>query len=122
MGQPMIRLEVVADSEGMKVRLAIAPSILTQVYARDGLGLGTRWGVFRYPWVVGKLLLIVSVMVVGATLLSQGMSRLEDGDDDGNALLIAGATYDVIALATAVGLSVFKPGRRFRSRTQDGRT
>jgi hypothetical protein len=35
----MIRVEVVADSEGMKVRLAIAPSILTQVYARDGLGL-----------------------------------------------------------------------------------
>jgi hypothetical protein len=42
MGQPLIRVEVVADSEGMKVRLAIAPSILTQVYARDGLGLFDR--------------------------------------------------------------------------------
>ena len=42
MGQPMIRVEVVADSGGMKVRLAIAPSILTQVYARDGLGLFDR--------------------------------------------------------------------------------
>jgi hypothetical protein len=38
----MIRVEVVADSEGLKVRLAIAPSILTQVYARDGLGLFDR--------------------------------------------------------------------------------
>jgi hypothetical protein len=41
-GQPLIRVEIVADSEGMKVRLDIAPSILTQVYARDGLGLFDR--------------------------------------------------------------------------------
>jgi len=38
----LIRVEVVADHEGMKVRLQIAPSILTQVYARDGLGLFDR--------------------------------------------------------------------------------
>jgi len=38
----MIRVEVVADADGMKVRLVIAPSILTQVYARDGLGLFDR--------------------------------------------------------------------------------
>jgi hypothetical protein len=42
MGQPMIRVEIVTDSEGMKVRLGIAPSILTQVYARGGLGLFDR--------------------------------------------------------------------------------
>ena len=38
MGQPLVRLEVVADSEGLKLRLGIAPTILTQLYARDGLG------------------------------------------------------------------------------------
>jgi hypothetical protein len=42
MGQPMIRVEIVADGQGMQVRLAIAPSILTQVYARDGLGVFDR--------------------------------------------------------------------------------
>jgi hypothetical protein len=42
MGQPLIRVEVVADDEGMKVRLTIAPSVLTEVYARDGLGLFNR--------------------------------------------------------------------------------
>ena len=42
MGQPMIRIEVVANAEGMSVRLAIAPTILTEVYARDGLGLFDR--------------------------------------------------------------------------------
>jgi hypothetical protein len=42
MGQPLIRIEIVAESDGMSVRLAVAPSILTQVYARDGLGLFDR--------------------------------------------------------------------------------
>ena len=42
MGQPLIRLEIVAATDGMRVRLAIAPSILTQVYARDGLGMFNR--------------------------------------------------------------------------------
>jgi hypothetical protein len=42
MGQPLIRLEIVADAEGLNVRVALAPSILTQVYARDGLGLFDR--------------------------------------------------------------------------------
>ena len=41
-GRPLIRVEVVADDEGLKVRLAIAPSVLTEVYARDGLGLFDR--------------------------------------------------------------------------------
>jgi hypothetical protein len=42
LGQPSIRIEVVADSEGLKVRLTVAPSILTQVYGRGGLGLFER--------------------------------------------------------------------------------
>jgi len=42
MGQPLIRVEVVADDDGMKVQIAIAPSVLTEVYARDGLGLFDR--------------------------------------------------------------------------------
>jgi hypothetical protein len=42
MGQPLIRVEIVADTEGLRVRLVIAPSILTEVYARDGLGMFDR--------------------------------------------------------------------------------
>jgi len=42
MGQPLIRVEIVADDDGMKVQIAIAPSVLTEVYARDGLGLFDR--------------------------------------------------------------------------------
>jgi hypothetical protein len=40
--RPLIRVEVVADGDGLKVRIAIAPSVLTEVYARDGLGLFDR--------------------------------------------------------------------------------
>lgn len=42
MGQPLIRIAVVAEADGLHVRLVIAPSILTQVYARGGLGLFDR--------------------------------------------------------------------------------
>src|SRR3954447_11962931 len=73
------------------------------------LGLGTRWGVFRYPWVVAKLALIVSVILVGAFVIGPGSNELVDGTDT-TGRLIAGATYDVVALAIATSLSVFKPG------------
>jgi hypothetical protein len=63
------------------------------------LGLGTRWGVFRYPWVTAKLLLILSVMVVGGACIGPAETALR---------------YDVLALALATALGVFKPGGPFR--------
>ncbi len=90
------------------------PLSILAIITGVGLGLGTRWGVFRYPWVVAKLLLVISVMVVGTTVIGPAESRLAAGTSDGDALLIVGAMYDVVALAVAVTLSVFKPGRRFR--------
>jgi len=78
------------------------------------LGLGTSWGVLRYPWVIAKLVLIVTVILVGATILRP---VLADSGNPSSTLLIAGAAYDVAALATATTLAVFKPGRaRRRSR------
>jgi hypothetical protein len=80
------------------------------------LGLGTRWGVFRYPWVVTKLLLIVSVMVVGGVVIGPAIDAMLQGRGDTTAMLIAAAAYDVLALALATVLGVFKPGRPFRAR------
>jgi hypothetical protein len=76
------------------------------------LGLGTRWGVFRYPWVLAKLALILTVVAVGAIVFRP----LLFGDTTGTSdpALIAGAAWDVGALAVATGLGVFKPGRRLR--------
>jgi uncharacterized membrane protein len=77
------------------------------------LGLGTRWGVFRYPWVVTKLALIVSVMAVGALVINPALATSLAGGD-GTSRLIAAAAYDVLALTLATCLSVFKPGAPFR--------
>jgi uncharacterized membrane protein len=75
-----------------------------------GLGLTSRWGVLRYPWTVGKLLLIVSVILAGALVID---GALDDPTNGGNAetALIAAASWDVIALMTATALAVYKPGR-----------
>jgi hypothetical protein len=79
------------------------------------LGLGTRWGVFRYPWVTAKLLLILSVMAVGGTFIGPAETALRDGPNDAASFqLVAAASYDVLALALATALGVFKPGGPFR--------
>ena len=80
------------------------------------LGLGTRWGILRYPWVTTKLLLIVSVIAVGALVLNGGMNAMLTGRGGAEAQLIAGAAYDVVALTAATALGVFKPGGRWSSK------
>jgi hypothetical protein len=82
------------------------------------LGFGTRWGVFRYPWVVAKLVLIITVILVGALVLGPASNEMLDTGEDTTGRLIAGATYDVIALTVATGLGVFKPGGPFRRRSE----
>ncbi|HEX2444902.1 MAG TPA: hypothetical protein VHJ77_13220 [Vicinamibacterales bacterium] len=78
------------------------------------LGLGTRWGVFRYPWVVAKQLSIVSVMLVGGFVIGPALDTMLEGGGDMTPQLIAAAAYDVLILSVATWLSVFKPGRPFR--------
>ena len=80
------------------------------------LGIGTRWGVFRYPWTTIKLGLIVTVLLVGAFVISPASSQMLDGQGDTTGRLIAAAAYDVVALTAATALGVFKPGRSFRRR------
>ena len=81
------------------------------------LGLGTKWGIFRYPWVTFKLLLILSVMLVGGLFIGPAQALILERGGHAFDQLIAAAAYDVIALAIATGLSVFKPGARFRRET-----
>jgi uncharacterized membrane protein len=83
-------------------------SLLTGI----ALGLGTKWGVLRHGWVMAKLALILSVILVGAFVIGPQTSAMRDGGDGSTAALIAGAAYDVLALSLATGLAVFKPRRR----------
>jgi hypothetical protein len=89
------------------------PLSVAALLSGTALGLGTRWGVFRYPWVVTKLALIVSVMAVGALVINPALAASLAGGD-GTSRLIAAGAYDVLALGLATGLSVFKPGAPFR--------
>jgi hypothetical protein len=84
------------------------------------LGLGTKWGILRYPWVVGKLLIIVSVMLVGGLVIGPALNTMLQRGTDRTGHLIAAGAYDVLALSAATWLSVFKPGRAFRVRTAPG--
>jgi hypothetical protein len=94
------------------------PLSFTALLTGIALGLGTRWGVLRYPWVIAKLGLILVVILVGAlvvgpaegTLLSDSVT--ESGRSAALTRALAGEVVQIAALLTSVGLSVFKPGRR----------
>jgi len=85
------------------------------------LGLRSKWGVFRHAWVTAKLMLLLSVILVGALVIGPATAEMRAGNGDAEATLIAAAAWDVLALTTATVLSVFKPGsarsrRRARAR------
>ena len=56
------------------------------------LGLGTKWGVLRHPWVAAKLVLLLSVLLMGALVL---------GPD--------GSLYGAASIGTGqLGLTIFQ--------------
>jgi hypothetical protein len=73
------------------------------------LGLGSKWGVLRHAWVTAKLVLLVSVILIGAFVIGPATSEMQAGAGDAETLLIAAAAWDVLALALATALSVYKP-------------
>jgi uncharacterized membrane protein len=90
------------------------PLSFTALITGVTLGLGSKWGVLRYPWVTIKLVLLVTTILSGALVIGQGSERMADGADGLQAQLVVAAAYNVAALATSTVLSVYKPGRRRR--------
>lgn len=87
------------------------------------LGFGSKWGVLRYGWVTAKLLLVIAVILVGALVIGPSLTVMQDGTGGRAHTLIVASAAQVLALALATGLSVFKPGgrRRPRARTRSPR-
>jgi hypothetical protein len=112
-----VRLAELGDVLGMFSAVFGIPLSFGAIITGVALGLGTKWGVFRYPWVAAKLALIVSVMLVGGLVINSAQARLMAGASDTIPNLIAAGAYDVVALSTAVVLSVFKPGRAFKDQS-----
>ena len=86
------------------------PLSFTALVTGVTLGLSSKWGVFRYPWVTAKLALILSVILVGAFVIGPATTEMREGGGDAETLLIVAAAWDVLALTVATTLSVFKPG------------
>jgi hypothetical protein len=85
-----------------------------------GLGLGTKWGVLRYPWTTAKLVLIVTVILMGAFVLGPSVDQMRDGSGGVEGRILLGAIWDLVALGTATVLGVFKPGKaRLGRRSRD---
>jgi hypothetical protein len=93
------------------------PLSMTALATGVALGLGTKWGVLRHRWVTAKLLLLLSVILVGAFVIGPATTSMRDGGSGAQTLLILASAYDVLALSLATALSVFKPGRRRDRRT-----
>jgi hypothetical protein len=90
------------------------PLSLASLATGLALGFGTKWGVLRFAWVTAKLLLIVSVILVGALIIGPSEAAMVDGEGGRELVIPLAAGYDVIALWAATGLSVYKPRRRTR--------
>ena len=82
------------------------------------LGLGSKWGVLRHAWVTAKLVLLLSVILIGAFVIGPATSEMQAGTGDAETRLIAAAAWDVLALAFATALSVYKP-RMFNAASRD---
>jgi Predicted integral membrane protein (DUF2269) len=74
-----------------------------------GLTLVTKWRVRRHRWVTAKLLLILSVLLVGSFVIGPTNPAARSGDGDAQLILILASAYDVLALSLATGLAVYKP-------------
>ena len=90
------------------------PLSLTALATGIVLGLGTKWGILRHPWVMIKLGLLASVIVIGALILGPSVEQMRTGGGGRETLIVLGAAWDVLALGLATGLSVYKPGRARR--------
>ncbi len=78
------------------------------------LGPASKWGVVRYWWTTLKLGLLALVILNGALNIGRMTEQRLDGGGSEWAL-VAVVAASVAMLLTSVGLSVFKPGGRFRT-------
>jgi hypothetical protein len=82
------------------------------------LALTSKWGIFRYWWVTTKLVLVTTI-VLGATLIGPSISTMLDVTEASDPAasgvrwrLVAVSSVQVVLLLANATLGVFKPGRR----------
>jgi hypothetical protein len=85
------------------------------------LALTSKWGIFRHWWVTTKLAILLTTIVLGATLIGPSISTMLDVTETSNPSassvrwrLVAVASLQVALLLGAAPLGVFKPGGHIR--------
>jgi hypothetical protein len=91
------------------------------------LALTSSWGMFRYWWVIAKLAIYGTTLVIGLALIGPSIETMLDvteagspGESGARSTLIAAAGVQVVTLVGAATLGVFKPGGPRRTRRRDG--
>ena len=90
------------------------PLSFIALFSGIALGPASKWGVLRYWWTTLKLGLLVLVILNGALNIGRMTEQRLDGAGSEWAL-VAVVSASVALLLASIGLSVFKPGGRFRT-------
>ncbi|TMR98748.1 hypothetical protein [Nonomuraea basaltis] len=95
------------------------PLSVTALITGITLGLGSHWGLFRYYWIVIKLVLLVAVICLGMFLFDpEGMAAATEGARQAVATRqwsqVAVLCGQIAMLLIATVLSVFKPRWKLR--------
>jgi hypothetical protein len=93
------------------------------------LALTSKWRIFRYWWVTGKLAILLTTIILGITLVGPSIATMLDvtetqspGESSARWRLISVAGVQVTMLLVAASLGVFKPGGRLRPESSSGAT
>lgn len=122
--QPTLLRAVFEFEEQLSVVLGRPMAIGTLVTGLV-LSFGTKWGLFRYYWVLVKFVLLIAMVAAAVILLPQWISDgIAFADRPGSAELasaqwglLAVAAFHVTGLVVSCALSVYKPPRRTGSRS-----
>jgi len=118
-GDPETRRAVYLAAD-LAVGVAVIPISLATLVSGVVLSIGTRWGLFRYWWVVVKLVLTTGATIATAFALRSSVGEAAaavrapgdaaaTGVGDVAASLVAAPTVALVIYTTATVLSVFKP-------------
>ena len=101
-------------------RAVFPPVALATLATGIVLSVGTAWGLFRYWWIVAKLVLTVAVIVTGVAFVGAWTEEAVRGTVAGasgasaSLWLIGAAVAHVLMLSAATVISVLKPWGQVR--------
>jgi hypothetical protein len=85
------------------------------------LAICSKWGLLRYWWVTGKLVLLLATILTGALLTGPSIDTMLEatehappGGSGARWTLVAAVAVQISFVLAATVLAVFKPGGRFR--------